>query len=210
MHPIQRRGAAAEAAIALAAIEAGFGVFKPVSEGERYDLILDLRPGLVRVQCKAASLVGDVIVVRCRSGRRTRHGILMRKYTRDEVDGFGVYCAELRRAFFVPIEQLDGQATVVLRVAPPQNSQRGGIRWAADFAFEAKLRSSGAVAQLGRASGWQPEGQGFESPRLHSSGTTVGAHEFRNRFGWYMEQAAAGEEIAVTRRGRPYVRMTAG
>jgi prevent-host-death family protein len=35
----------------------------------------------------------------------------------------------------------------------------------------------------------------------------VGAHEFRNRFGWYMERAAAGEEIRVTRRGRPYVRL---
>jgi prevent-host-death family protein len=37
----------------------------------------------------------------------------------------------------------------------------------------------------------------------------VGAHEFRNRFGWYMERAAAGEEIRVSRRGRPYVRLLA-
>jgi prevent-host-death family protein len=36
----------------------------------------------------------------------------------------------------------------------------------------------------------------------------VGANEFRNRFGWYMERAAAGEEFYVQRRGRPYVRMT--
>jgi prevent-host-death family protein len=35
----------------------------------------------------------------------------------------------------------------------------------------------------------------------------VGAHEFRNRFGWYMERAAAGEEFLVTRRGKPYVRL---
>ena len=39
--------------------------------------------------------------------------------------------------------------------------------------------------------------------------TSVGAHEFRNHFGWYMERAAAGEEIAVTRRGKPYVRLVA-
>ena len=36
----------------------------------------------------------------------------------------------------------------------------------------------------------------------------VGANEFRNRFGWYMERAAAGEEFHVERRGRPYVRLT--
>jgi prevent-host-death family protein len=39
-------------------------------------------------------------------------------------------------------------------------------------------------------------------------GITVGAHVFRNRFGYFMERAAAGENINVTRRGRPYVRMT--
>ncbi|MGH2982462.1 MAG: type II toxin-antitoxin system Phd/YefM family antitoxin [Solirubrobacterales bacterium] len=36
---------------------------------------------------------------------------------------------------------------------------------------------------------------------------TVGAHEFRNRFGWYMERAAAGEQFLVTRREKPYVRL---
>jgi prevent-host-death family protein len=35
----------------------------------------------------------------------------------------------------------------------------------------------------------------------------VGAHEFRNRFGWYLERAAAGEDIRVTRRGRPCIRL---
>jgi prevent-host-death family protein len=36
----------------------------------------------------------------------------------------------------------------------------------------------------------------------------VGAHEFRNHFGYFMERAAAGEVIRVTRRGRPTVRLT--
>ncbi|HWA55139.1 MAG TPA: type II toxin-antitoxin system prevent-host-death family antitoxin [Solirubrobacterales bacterium] len=35
----------------------------------------------------------------------------------------------------------------------------------------------------------------------------VGAHVFRNRFGFYMERAAAGAEILVRRRGKPYVRL---
>jgi prevent-host-death family protein len=37
----------------------------------------------------------------------------------------------------------------------------------------------------------------------------VGAHRFRNHFGYYMEQAAAGAEIVVSKRGRPFVRMLA-
>ncbi len=36
---------------------------------------------------------------------------------------------------------------------------------------------------------------------------TVGAHQFRNHFGYYMERAERGEEILVTRRGRPTVRL---
>jgi len=40
------------------------------------------------------------------------------------------------------------------------------------------------------------------------SSEEVGAHKFRNHFGHYMEQAAAGAEILVRRRGKPYVRMS--
>jgi prevent-host-death family protein len=36
---------------------------------------------------------------------------------------------------------------------------------------------------------------------------TVGAHEFRNRFGLYLERAAAGAEISISHRGRPYARL---
>jgi len=35
----------------------------------------------------------------------------------------------------------------------------------------------------------------------------VGAHEFRNHFGYYMERAAAGAEILIRRRGKPYARL---
>jgi len=35
----------------------------------------------------------------------------------------------------------------------------------------------------------------------------VGANPFRNRFGWYMQRAAAGETFLVTLRGKPYVRL---
>jgi prevent-host-death family protein len=212
MHESNQRGAVAEAAIALAAIRAGVGVFKPASDGERYDLIFDLRPRLVRVQCKAASIVGDVVIVRCRSGRRTRDGILMRPYTRDEIDAFAAYCAALDRCFFMPIGPFDGQTVVSLRLGAPRNNQRAGVNWADDFAFEATLRRSGAVAQLGERLAGSQKVRG-SNPLGSTPGTdasvTVGAHEFRNHFGWYMERAAGGEEIAVTRRGKPAVRLCA-
>jgi len=35
----------------------------------------------------------------------------------------------------------------------------------------------------------------------------VGAHLFRNHFGYWMERAAGGDEILITRRGRRYARL---
>ena len=35
----------------------------------------------------------------------------------------------------------------------------------------------------------------------------MGANEFRNHFGYYLERAAAGDEIHIARRGRPYARL---
>ena len=75
-----QKGAIAESAIAHAAIKIGIDVYRPVSEGGRYDMIFDLINRLVRVQCKWASRYGDVIVVRCASNRRSRYGLVRRPY----------------------------------------------------------------------------------------------------------------------------------
>jgi hypothetical protein len=49
-----QKGAAAKAAIAAAVIQLGLTVLRPLCEGRRYDLVIDLEPELVRVQCKLA------------------------------------------------------------------------------------------------------------------------------------------------------------
>jgi prevent-host-death family protein len=44
---------------------------------------------------------------------------------------------------------------------------------------------------------------------LPADGMAVGAHEFRNHFGYYLERAAAGHEVSVARHGRPYAKLVA-
>jgi hypothetical protein len=51
-----QKGAIAESAIVHAAIKLGLSVSKPLTDGDRYDLIFDLYPRLIRVQCKWATL----------------------------------------------------------------------------------------------------------------------------------------------------------
>jgi PD-(D/E)XK endonuclease len=81
-----RKGSIAEIAIAEAAIRLGVDVYKPLNDGTRCDLIFDLAGRLTRVQCKWAARYGEVLIVRCARNRRTREGLLSRRYTIDEVD----------------------------------------------------------------------------------------------------------------------------
>jgi hypothetical protein len=134
-----QKGAIAEAEIAAAAIRLGIGVFKPLSDGERYDLIFDLRPKLARVQCKTAVLKGSVLKVPCYSARRCANGFVKRYYGPSEVDAIAAYNSELDRSFFIPLAEIPGSSSLQLRLEPCRNNQRLGVNWAEEFAFEAKL-----------------------------------------------------------------------
>jgi prevent-host-death family protein len=206
-----QKGSIAEVEIARAVIRLGLGVYKPLNDGERYDLILDLRPRLLRVQCKWAVHRRDVVVISCQSCRRAAEGYRRRTYSAEEIDAIAAYCGATNACYLLLPDSFVGRPSVLLRVAPARNNQRAAINWADDFKFEATIARSGAVAQLGErqlgmleVTGSSPVGSTPQAPS-----TVVGAHSFRNHFGWYMQRAAAGEEIAVTRRGKRFVRLTA-
>lgn len=145
-----QKGAIAETAIIHAATKLGIGVYKPVSDGERYDLIFALDSRLVRVQCKWASRNGNVLVVRCYSCRRAREGMRKRAYTPAEIDAFAAYSADVDQCYFLPLSDIYRQTAIQLRLGPTANKQRLGINWATDYEFGTRLsRPQGAVAQLG-------------------------------------------------------------
>ena len=138
-----RKGAIAETAVVHAAIRLGVDVYRPVAEGGRYDLILDLCPRLVSVQCKWGARDGDVIIIRCRSCRRTREGLLHRPYTPDEIDAFAAYCADTDRCYYLPIERFAYSQAIQLRIGPTRNNQQRGINWAKDYEFAATIAGYG-------------------------------------------------------------------
>jgi uncharacterized protein with GYD domain len=59
-----QKGAIAEAEISAAAVQLGVGVYKPMFEGGRYDLIFEVERSLIGVQCKWAVRQGGAIAVR--------------------------------------------------------------------------------------------------------------------------------------------------
>ena len=198
------KGALAEAKIHAAAIEAGIVVARPLTEGRRYDLIFDVGPRLLRVQCKWANRNGDVVVLRTRTCRCTPAGYVWTTYEVAEVDGIAAYCPDLDECFYIPIEEIAGKAATHLRLSPAKNGQRAGVTMADDHRL-------GAVAQLGERLGGTQEVVGsipISSTPPPSADIIVGAHEFRERFGYWMELAAAGTDVLVTRHGTRRVRMT--
>ena len=128
-------------------------------------------------------------------------GYVRSYYSEDEIDLVAVYCGDLDRCYLLPSALVAGRREIHLRVSPARNAQRACINVATDFEL------SGAIAQLGEhLSGTQ--GVAGSSPASSTpSAVDVGCHEFRNHFGYYLEIAAAGAEIRISRRGRPYARL---
>lgn len=204
-HDPNRKGNVAELKIAAEAARLGSPVLTPMTEHERYDLVFELAGQIVRVQCKSAPRHGDVVAVRFVTNRRGATGYVRTKYTAEEIDAVAAYCPEVDECYYLPMSVIAGTTGIHLRLAPTRNGQQAAVHFAAEYRL-------GAVAQLGRAFGWQPKGRGFESHQLHSPDgcpelVTVGAEDCRLHLGQYMERAAAGESFLITRRGKPYARL---
>jgi hypothetical protein len=113
-------------------------VAKPMDD-QKYDLIFDLGEKLLRVQCKWAARIGDVIAIRTRTRRRAREGLIHRSYSAEEIDAIAAFCPDTGRCYLRPHERSVERAAVQLRLEPTKNNQAAGIRWARDYEFAAKL-----------------------------------------------------------------------
>lgn len=134
-----QKGTVAEAEISLAAIRLDLLVLRPVNEGGRYDLAIDVGSRLLRVQCKWASRLGDVLNIRCATSRHTPRGYLKTTYSADEVDAIAAYSPDTDKCYLVPIDEAAGMAAISLRLAPTRNNQAIKIRWARNYEFEAAM-----------------------------------------------------------------------
>jgi hypothetical protein len=135
-----QKGAVAEAAITAAAIQLGLVVLRPLCEGRRYDLMIDLDPALLRVQCKLARRVGGVLSVNLQTSRHTPKGYVRTSYTASEIDAVAVYAQHLNACFLMPIDQVAGRRAIHLRLEPTRNNQATGIKWARDYELSLAIK----------------------------------------------------------------------
>lgn len=216
-HNPNHKGNVAELAIAKEAARLGLSVLKPLTEHEVYDLAFDVGERILRVQCKWATFNGDAIhihVGRCRTSRR---GYVRSTYSNDEIDALAAYCEPLDRCYLLPVEKVAGRYAIQLRAEPARNNQRAAINFAADYEF-------GAVAQLEERRPGRAEAEGSSpsssTPQLNAVDLkfpdrddfadlkqTVGMDEFYAKLAQYVRRAESGEEVQVTRWGKPVARL---
>ena len=151
------KGALAEFKITTRAIELGIPVLKPVLEGLRYDLVFDLGPQLLKVQCKWAARKNGVLVLYTRSSRHTPRGYVRTRYDPSEVDAIAAYSPDTERCYVVPIADVVGRQVMRLRVQPTANNQAVAIKYAARYEL-------GAIAQLGERLAGSEEAGGSSPP----------------------------------------------
>ena len=142
MSQTTQKGAIAEAAITLAAIEMGIVVLRPAIEGRRYDLVFDIDHRLYRVQCKWARRTGAVLNVNLESCRHTPHGYVRTKYDRTEIDAVVATARSSSAAIGCRSMSWKACGRSALRLTPAANNQQLAINFAADYEL-------GAIAQLG-------------------------------------------------------------
>jgi prevent-host-death family protein len=199
------KGNVAELAIAAEAARLGLTVLMPMTEHERYDLVLGVSGRLLRVQCKWGACNGDTIQVRLTSSYHSpTRGYVTRTYARDEVDAVAVYCEATGKCYLLPIEKVAGLGLFTLRLSPARNNQRASLNSAAEYEFP------GAVAQLEERVAGSDEVRGsspLSSTTEEVATGGVGMDCFYARLAHYVRRAEAGGEVVVTRRGKPVARL---
>ncbi len=121
-------------AVTLALRGAGYEIYVPFGENTRVDLVIDDGTMLSRVQCKTGRLRKGAVRFRTCSfyGHHPNPRVLSRDYL-DDVEFFAVHCPETSGVYLIPITDLPLRNQAALRVDPPLNNQRKGIRYAARY-----------------------------------------------------------------------------
>src|SRR4051795_12695464 len=132
-HP-KAKGDKSTLAVIVALREIGYDVLIPFGENARYDLVIDDGHRLARVPCKTGRLrKGAILFATCSCYWHHRNPQSARRSYSGEVDYFAVYCRETGGVYLVPMNDLPVKVQGTLRVTSPRNSQKVGIRFAADY-----------------------------------------------------------------------------
>jgi hypothetical protein len=131
-------GAISQARVMAALVEAGKIVWAPfVHTALRSDVAIEEDDGsFARVQSKTGHILNGAMIFPTQSLRAAKRETGWRRVARDyqgDIEYFGVYCPDNGKVYLVPIKDVPNLRSGSLRVDPPKNNQKKGIRWAEDY-----------------------------------------------------------------------------
>ena len=127
-----RIGSISESAITTRFLERDYEVFFPYGRNVRTDLLIEDQEGQFwRIQCKTGWFKNGAVYFDTANHNVTGKNRQMRHY-RGQCNYFAVYCKELSKVYFIPVDQV-GTTRAHLRLEPTKNNQRKYVRWAKDY-----------------------------------------------------------------------------
>ena len=115
--------------------ELGCAVNIPFGNSEKYDLVIDWKNKLYKVQVKHGNEVlddeGNIVAIKIKTtwtGHNTS-GYQSHKYTEDDCDFFATFYNN--ECYLIPYDECSAEK--MLRLVPPKNNQKRGISFLKDY-----------------------------------------------------------------------------
>ncbi len=102
----------------------GWQIFLPYGEDSPIDLLIEKEGVFKRIQVKSTSPINGAIHCRVKSSNNWQ----VKKYTKKEIDFFGIYDYVNKKGYLIPIEDLEGMTEPILRLEKTKNNQTKKIR----------------------------------------------------------------------------------
>ena len=128
-------GIIGEQTITLAFLKRGIPVSIPIGDNLPYDLVADVCGRLVRVQVKSTERITEDGVMLFETNITNPFKKIRRKYSKAEVDYFGLYCHENGFIGLVDIESCN-LYELKIRVESAKNKQSKKVRNMRDYEFD--------------------------------------------------------------------------
>lgn len=133
----KEKGNIGEAIVLAEFTKRGVQVSIPFGDNARYDLVIDIKGNLYKVQVKYTSSLTRYNSVNCRCVSAKNHTTNKRldSYIGD-VDFLCYYIADWGEVVLVPIELLQGKASINFRRDTPKNNQAKNVYYIKDYTLD--------------------------------------------------------------------------
>lgn len=115
-------------------------VSKPITDNESYDCVLDMGEKFYKAQIKTCEFITDERYMRFSVDVTNPFSKTRRKYTKDEVDIFLLYCIENKYCGLMLFSEYISSDTKIW-LKPPLNRMNTGNKWHEDYELHKRISS---------------------------------------------------------------------